>query len=580
MKRLAAIIACTTGAHEAVLFRSCRPEPPAAQFKIKVAVDLVNVNFSATDQRPLGSRTLPRRTSPSKKMAREQNVTLFAREQELPLTLALLIDTSPSVDRSSLKKNERPSLSGIRSGTRDLALVIAFDRCGHSGTGLHRGPAQPDEGNSESDDLRRRNVALRRRISGSRGEAVPEAGRKGDRPDLRRRRHHQQVQREQSHDRRAQSNAVIYSISNGRQIPERLRRICLKKPAAHSSHSGTGDFEKIFDQIALELRTQYSLAYHSTNTASDGNSAGSRSFPKTRTSVFAREGILCAQRYRQAARRFAFLLLFLLVLTGSSAQEVQIRSRVELVVVPVYGQRSRTGQLATGLTQDDFTITEAGKKQTITSFSIDPVPISAAVLIDTGHFGNCADPASRIRFPALIGGFSDDDEIAVYRFDKYVEKLDGLQQRSRSRSTRAFEEARRTSTLHHPRWSAGRSQSGPRDQRSARYSRCPKPRRRTIALTDQGASRRDFQAAEDLSTRAVDRRRILFVASRRTATTTASFLRCRARSLLTRRSGLRHSESIHRVFRESALPWAPMQEQRRRCVLFRLPERAGILLPA
>ena len=57
-----------------------------------------------------------------------QNVTLFAREQELPLTLALLIDISPSV--APVFEEEKLTASRFLKsivGARDLALVIAFD---------------------------------------------------------------------------------------------------------------------------------------------------------------------------------------------------------------------------------------------------------------------------------------------------------------------------------------------------------------------------------------------------------------------------------------------------------------------
>jgi hypothetical protein len=37
--------------------------------------------------------------------------------------------------------------------------------------------------------------------------------------------------------------------------------------------------------------------------------------------------------------------------------------------------KGKNGRPATGLTQADFTISEEGKKQTITSFSVEPVPI-------------------------------------------------------------------------------------------------------------------------------------------------------------------------------------------------------------
>ena len=41
-----------------------------------------------------------------------------------------------------------------------------------------------------------------------------------------------------------------------------------------------GDFQRIFDQIARELRSQYSIAYKSTNTTRDGRFRRLRIVPK------------------------------------------------------------------------------------------------------------------------------------------------------------------------------------------------------------------------------------------------------------------------------------------------------------
>jgi VWFA-related protein len=112
-----------------------------------------------------------------------------------------------------------------------------------------------------------------------------------------------------------------------------------------------------------------------------------------------------------------FLLIF--VLTGS-AQDFQIRARVDLVVVPVSVTGSDERSVA-GLTENDFIVLEDGKPQTISNFSVEPVPLSAAVVFDTGL---TEDSLSKVKqsFPALTGAFSDADELAVYRYDKFVVK--------------------------------------------------------------------------------------------------------------------------------------------------------------
>ena len=119
-------------------------------------------------------------------------------------------------------------------------------------------------------------------------------------------------------------------------------------------------------------------------------------------------------------KALALLFLFGFLLTAS-AQDFQIRTRVDLVVVPVTVKGSN-GVVATGLRRDDFAVFENGKRQVVTNFSVDPVPISAAILVDTGLSVSSYEKVYN-SFPALAGAFSDFDEIAVYRFDKFVTRL-------------------------------------------------------------------------------------------------------------------------------------------------------------
>jgi VWFA-related protein len=118
--------------------------------------------------------------------------------------------------------------------------------------------------------------------------------------------------------------------------------------------------------------------------------------------------------------RIAIVSLLLLVLSAG-AQDFQIRTRVDLVVVPVTVKGSGD-KLINGLTKDDFIVLEDGQPQKVTNFTIDPVPLSAAVIVDTGL---SADSLSKIQqtIPALTGAFSEFDEVAAYRFNKDVVKL-------------------------------------------------------------------------------------------------------------------------------------------------------------
>lgn len=126
---------------------------------------------------------------------------------------------------------------------------------------------------------------------------------------------------------------------------------------------------------------------------------------------------------RPGIRTVAKPLLLVILLSAFTAygQDYKIRAKVDLVVVPVTVKGSGD-RLITGLTKNDFVILEDGRRQTITNFTIDPVPLSAAVILDTGL---PAASLSKVQqtFTALAGAFSEFDEVAVYRYDNYVTKI-------------------------------------------------------------------------------------------------------------------------------------------------------------
>jgi len=115
------------------------------------------------------------------------------------------------------------------------------------------------------------------------------------------------------------------------------------------------------------------------------------------------------------------VVALVLLATAASAQDFRIRAKIDLVVVPVTVKGSGE-KLIAGLQKDDFVVLEDGLRQTITNFTADPVPLSAAVVIETGL---SAGSLSKIQqtFAALAGAFSEFDEVAVYRYDKFVTKV-------------------------------------------------------------------------------------------------------------------------------------------------------------
>ncbi len=102
----------------------------------------------------------------------------------------------------------------------------------------------------------------------------------------------------------------------------------------------------------------------------------------------------------------------------------KIRTTVELVVVPVT-VKSSSGQLVSDLRANEFRVLADGIEQNISVFSVDPFPLSAVVLIDNGLKVKTAEQVQQ-SLGAIAGGFSDQDEVAVLRFDTGVQQVSGF----------------------------------------------------------------------------------------------------------------------------------------------------------
>jgi VWFA-related protein len=125
---------------------------------------------------------------------------------------------------------------------------------------------------------------------------------------------------------------------------------------------------------------------------------------------------------RREAQTVKFALFALLLVSlFASAQDFRIRAKIDLVEVPVTVKGSGD-KLITGLTKADFVVLEDGRPQSITNFVVDPVPLSAAVVIDTGLTAGSLEKLKKT-YSALAGAFSEYDEVAVYRYDKFVTKV-------------------------------------------------------------------------------------------------------------------------------------------------------------
>ena len=275
---------------------------------LKVSVELVNVPFSVTDRHGKFIAGLTAKDFLVEEDGRRQQIQNFARENELPLTLALLVDTSPSV-RPVIEEEKITAKAFLESimRSKDLALVIGFDRSvtlvedyTDSVRLLKRAIDDLEIGGGTSiyDAVY---LACKEKLS-------QEAGRKAvilisDGEDTTSR-----LKFNEALLAAHQSDTVIYGIYNALRAtpfpfggPRRprfgggdiatLRRFSSETGGTTISVSGENSFEKVFNQIAQELRSQYSLGYYSTNTARDGKFRQIRIVPRESSyTVKARRG--------------------------------------------------------------------------------------------------------------------------------------------------------------------------------------------------------------------------------------------------------------------------------------------------
>jgi VWFA-related protein len=105
--------------------------------------------------------------------------------------------------------------------------------------------------------------------------------------------------------------------------------------------------------------------------------------------------------------------------TPAPQEELYTYSRVlNFVQVPVT-VKDEAGHLVNGLLRPNFAVLENGVRQNIVFFTSDPFPISAALIVDV-DLPNTALDRIKQTFGALVGAFSEFDELAVYTYGNIV----------------------------------------------------------------------------------------------------------------------------------------------------------------
>jgi VWFA-related protein len=204
------------------------------------------------------------------------------------------------------------------------------------------------------------------------------------------------------------------------------------------------------------------------------------------------------------------------MLATDLSQFGKITVSVNFVQVPVTVKDS-SGHLVPGLTVHDFSIYEDGSPQHINTFIIDPFPLSAAVVIDTELPAGTMKKVNET-LPALLGAFSQFDEVALYRYGHTVQQATAFTGAANvspammSRIKRPGREGGPPAVFgpiaQGPSINGHEADPGVRSSGVGGGTTVPPPVQESYVLNDA-----ILRAAQDLSKRPRDRRRIIFVVS-------------------------------------------------------------------
>lgn len=256
-------------------------QTPTSSQVIRSRVELVNVLMTVTDKK---NRTVIEMTKDDFHVfedGKPQTISYFSRESDLPLRIAILIDTSNSV-RDRLRFEQEAAIDFLTATVRkgkDMALVVAFD-------------SEPQLIQDYTDDKEKLATAIRSLQAGgvtSLYDAIFFTSKEKlywfppPEPYLRRVMivisdgvdNYSQRGRDEAMAMAERAEVTIFPISTNRSGAETRGDKVLEWLAKETGGRAFFPFEPSdmavdFQTIGRELRSQYSLAYFSTNTAHDG----------------------------------------------------------------------------------------------------------------------------------------------------------------------------------------------------------------------------------------------------------------------------------------------------------------------
>ena len=248
---------------------------------IKVRVDLVNVLFTVTDKKNRLVLDLLKDDVRVSEDNKPQSIRYFSRESDLPLRIAILIDTSNSI-RDRLRFEQEAAVDFLTTTVRpgkDLAFIVAFD-------------VEPQLLQDYTDSTEKLSRAVRTlQAGGGTGlyDAIFFSAKEKmlffppPEPYLRRvmiiisdgRDNQSEHTREESLAMAQRGEVTIFTISTNRsglaQQGDKVLKYLAEETGGRAFFPfSASDLATDFQEIARELRSQYSLAYVSSNAAHDG----------------------------------------------------------------------------------------------------------------------------------------------------------------------------------------------------------------------------------------------------------------------------------------------------------------------
>jgi len=256
-------------------------EPLGTKEPLRVRVNLVNVLFTVTDKKNRMVLDLTKDDFRVLEDDKPQNIRFFSRETNLPLRIGVLIDTSNSI-RDRLHFEEEAAIDFLQQTLRpgkDLAFAVAFD-------------VEPQLLQDYTDDVDKIAQTTRNLQAGG-GTALYDAiffacKQKllffpPPEPYLRRvliivsdgLDNQSEHSREEAIAMTQRAEVTIFAISTNRSgLAERGDKVLTRMANETGGRAffpfEARDLEADFQEISHELRSQYSLAYVSTNDKMDG----------------------------------------------------------------------------------------------------------------------------------------------------------------------------------------------------------------------------------------------------------------------------------------------------------------------